>query len=112
MRELLDTGFELTAHEKVLENVYQKLVQNEKIVSFNAHARVVETLVADFYLTQEGITSMYEKGVQDMLEEYKHNTSRQKYAKSDQYQKFKQAIYVSLSVYVPLRRVTKETWCI
>ncbi|KAH9854682.1 hypothetical protein C2E23DRAFT_867274 [Lenzites betulinus] len=72
MRELLDTEFELTAHEKVLEDVHQKLVKNEKI---------------------EGITDVYQKGVEEMLEAYKHNTARQKYAKSDQYQKFHQAIY-------------------
>lgn len=33
MRELLDTEFELTAHEKALDDMHQKLLQNEKIVS-------------------------------------------------------------------------------
>lgn len=33
MRELLDTEFELTAHEKVLDGMHQKLAKNEKIVS-------------------------------------------------------------------------------
>ncbi len=41
---------------------------------------------------------MYEKGVQEMLENYKHRTARQKYAKSDNYQKFKQAIHVSATL--------------
>ncbi|KAL1950256.1 hypothetical protein VTO73DRAFT_5380 [Trametes versicolor] len=72
MRELLDTEFELTAHEKVLDDMHQKLLKNEKI---------------------EGVADMYGKGVQEMLEEYKHKTARQKYAKSDHYQKFKQAVH-------------------
>ncbi|KAI8978662.1 zinc-finger of the MIZ type in Nse subunit-domain-containing protein [Trametes punicea] len=37
--------------------------------------------------------NVYEAGVQEQLEAYKHKTARQKYAKSDHYQKFKQAIY-------------------
>lgn len=48
---------------------------------------------------QEGVSDMYGKGVQEMLEEYKHKTARQKYAKSDHYQKFKQAIHVSVILY-------------
>ena len=39
---------------------------------------------------------MYEKDVEEKVSEYKSKTSRQKYAKSDPYQKFKQAIYVSV----------------
>lgn len=33
MRELLDTEYELTAHEKALDDIYQKLMANENIVS-------------------------------------------------------------------------------
>lgn len=33
MRELLDTEYQLTAHETVLNDLYQKLARNEEIVS-------------------------------------------------------------------------------
>ena len=46
--------------------------------------------------TQAGVTDVYEKDVEEKVSEYKSKTSRQKYAKSDPYQKFKQAIYVSV----------------
>ncbi|KAI0754969.1 hypothetical protein C8Q80DRAFT_1142113 [Daedaleopsis nitida] len=72
MRELLDTEQELTLHEKTLDDIYQKLARGQTI---------------------EGITSVYRQGVQDGLATYNSKTSRQKYAKSDHYQKFKQAIY-------------------
>ncbi|KAI0761939.1 hypothetical protein BD413DRAFT_720575 [Trametes elegans] len=72
MRELLDTEFELTAHETVLDELYQKLARNENI---------------------EGVVDAYERGVQGKQDQYKAKTSRQKYAKSDHYQKFKQAVY-------------------
>ena len=41
------------------------------------------------------------------MKAYKAKTSRQKYAKSDHYQKFKQAIYVSsvMPLYMNRRRV-------
>ncbi|CDO71464.1 hypothetical protein BN946_scf184909.g58 [Trametes cinnabarina] len=72
MRELLDTEYELTAHEKSLDGLYQKLARNETI---------------------EGVTDAYHRGVQEQMETYQHKTSRQKYAKSEHYQKFKQAVY-------------------
>lgn len=53
---------------------------------------------------QEGVADVYVKGVQEMLEEYKHKTARQKYAKSDHYQKFKQAIHVSAVMYTDMVR--------
>ena len=46
-------------------------------------------------LPQVGVTDLYEQLVDDKMKAYKAKTSRQKYAKSDHYQKFKQAIYVS-----------------
>ena len=44
---------------------------------------------------QAGVIDVYDKGVQEKMDVYKTKTSRQKYAKSDNYSKFKQAIYVS-----------------
>lgn len=91
MRDLLDTEYELTAHEKTLDGLFQQVSRNENIV------RLVSQLSDCSLLTsrQEGVIEMYENGVQQRLEAYKQKTARQKYAKSDQYHKFKQAIYVS-----------------
>ncbi|KAI0632124.1 hypothetical protein C8Q77DRAFT_902243 [Trametes polyzona] len=72
MLELLDAEYEFTAHEKALDDIHQRLARNEKI---------------------EGVAHVYGHKVQELLETYKHRTTRQKYAKNDQYQKFKQAIY-------------------
>ncbi|KAI0648053.1 hypothetical protein C8Q79DRAFT_1109892 [Trametes meyenii] len=72
MRELLDTEYELTAHEKALDDLQQKVARGEEI---------------------EGVIGAYQQGVQMRLDEYKTKTTRQKYAKNDYYQKFKQAIY-------------------
>ncbi|KAI0670785.1 hypothetical protein C8Q78DRAFT_1031904 [Trametes maxima] len=72
MRDLLDTEHELTAHEKALDDLQQKVARGEEI---------------------EGVIDAYQQGVQKRLDEYKTKTARQKYAKNDYYQKFKQAIY-------------------
>ncbi|KAI0354964.1 hypothetical protein OH77DRAFT_375203 [Trametes cingulata] len=72
MREMLDTEHELTMHEDVLEGLHQKLARNEKI---------------------EGVTDLYQRTIQEKMDEYRHKTARQKYAKNDHYQKFKQAVY-------------------
>ncbi|KAI0335903.1 hypothetical protein GY45DRAFT_1267375 [Cubamyces sp. BRFM 1775] len=72
MRDLLDTEYELTAHEKTLDGLFQQVSRNENI---------------------EGLLEVYENGVQEHLGAYQQKTARQKYAKSDHYQKFKQAIY-------------------
>ena len=40
------------------------------------------------------VKEVYDKTLQDKMNEYNSKTARQKYAKSDSYQKFKQAIYV------------------
>ncbi|KAI0372159.1 hypothetical protein BV20DRAFT_991662 [Pilatotrama ljubarskyi] len=72
MRDLLDTEHELVTHEAVLEGLHQKLARNEKI---------------------EGVTDKYEQGVREHLDQYRHKTARQKYAKNDHYQKFKQTVY-------------------
>lgn len=72
MRELLDTEQHLNAHEQTLDEIHQKLHKGEEIA---------------------GVIDVYEQGVQEKMDVYKTKTSRQKYAKSDNYSKFKQAIY-------------------
>ncbi|TBU43587.1 hypothetical protein BD309DRAFT_864000 [Dichomitus squalens] len=72
MRELLDTEQHLNAHEQALDEIHQRLMRGDKIA---------------------GVAEAYEKGVQEKVRTYKAKTSRQKYAKSDNYTKFKQAVY-------------------
>ncbi|RPD62427.1 hypothetical protein L226DRAFT_611006 [Lentinus tigrinus ALCF2SS1-7] len=72
MRDLLDTEQELSSHEQALDDLYNRISKGEEIV---------------------GITDAYEKLVKDKMNAYNARTSRQKYAKSDHYQQFKQAIY-------------------
>ncbi|KAI1789617.1 zinc-finger of the MIZ type in Nse subunit-domain-containing protein [Ganoderma leucocontextum] len=72
MRELLDTEQHLNAHEQALDEIHQKLHRGEEIA---------------------GVIDVYEKGVQEKMDTYKTKTPRQKYAKSDNYSKFKQTIY-------------------
>ncbi|RDX53325.1 hypothetical protein OH76DRAFT_1399223 [Lentinus brumalis] len=72
MRELLDTEQELNSHEQALDDIYNRISRGDEIV---------------------GVTDVYEKLVKEKLNAYNSKTSRQKYAKSDPYQKFKQAIY-------------------
>ena len=92
MRELLDTEQQLNSHEQALDEIYQRLMRGEKIVSYSVIS-TAPTLV--LRAPQAGVPDVYEKGVQEKMDTYKAKTSRQKYAKSDNYTKFKQAIYVS-----------------
>ena len=41
---------------------------------------------------------MYEKSFKERMDQYKSKTSRQKYAKSEPYAKFKQAIHVGVTL--------------
>ncbi|KZT12066.1 uncharacterized protein LAESUDRAFT_720043 [Laetiporus sulphureus 93-53] len=72
MRSLIDTEFELVAHEKTLGELNQKVSQREKIAN---------------------IVDLYEEEVKRKVGNYNSKTSRQKYAKSEEYITFKSAIY-------------------
>ncbi|KAH9950583.1 zinc-finger of the MIZ type in Nse subunit-domain-containing protein [Amylocystis lapponica] len=72
MRELLDTDNELQVHENALNEINQKIAQKEEI---------------------NDVVDRYQKEVQCKLDAYSKKTTRQKYAKSDDYVTFKQAIF-------------------
>ena len=92
MRELLDTEQQLNSHEHALDEIYQRLMRGEKIVSCSVISSAPTSVLR---APQAGVPEVYEKGVQEKMDTYRAKTSRQKYAKSDNYTKFKQAIYVS-----------------
>ncbi|KDQ62282.1 hypothetical protein JAAARDRAFT_95963, partial [Jaapia argillacea MUCL 33604] len=72
MRDLIDVENEMISHESTLEALHQEVLQGESI---------------------DDISHRYEKGVKSRLTEYRKKTTRQKYSKSQDYAKFKQAIF-------------------
>ncbi|KAH9936319.1 uncharacterized protein B0H18DRAFT_973327 [Fomitopsis serialis] len=72
MRELMDTDAELVYHNKVLHDLHQQVVRGEEITN---------------------VVDRYQEGVQTKLNEYQKKTSRQKYARTDEYASYKQAIF-------------------
>ncbi|KIL67837.1 hypothetical protein M378DRAFT_122007 [Amanita muscaria Koide BX008] len=72
MRELIDISSEMNAHEQSLDEIYQKIAQGEQI---------------------SDAVDRYQGMVQGKAREYTQKTSRQKYAKNEQYARFKENIY-------------------
>ncbi|GBE84954.1 predicted protein [Sparassis crispa] len=72
MRELIDADSELTAQEIVLNEINQKVNLKEDITD---------------------VVERYEREMKNKLNAYKNKTTRQKYAKNDDYVKFKSSIY-------------------
>ncbi|KAG6890782.1 hypothetical protein C0995_003212 [Termitomyces sp. Mi166 len=72
MKGLIDISAEMHAHEKVLEDLAQKIGQGEVLEDF-----------IDLYISN----------VKQRKEKYDKMTSRQKYAKSQEYASFKNGIY-------------------
>ncbi|KAH8104567.1 zinc-finger of the MIZ type in Nse subunit-domain-containing protein [Cristinia sonorae] len=72
MRRLLDTGKEMISHEEVLQEMTQEAGQKKSFPD---------------------IVDRYESGVEEMVAKYKTTTSRQKYAKDEDYRKFRQSIW-------------------
>ncbi|PCH40098.1 hypothetical protein WOLCODRAFT_98254, partial [Wolfiporia cocos MD-104 SS10] len=85
VRQLLDTETELQAHEQTLIEINQKIARNEAITD---------------------IIDRYDKGVDRNLDAYRQRTTRQKYAKSDEYAHFKQAIFEVQNPGVPMPPLT------
>ncbi|THH30662.1 hypothetical protein EUX98_g3539 [Antrodiella citrinella] len=72
MRQLLDTEVELKLHEDTLSDILQRVAREEAVAN---------------------VTDEYQSGVDKKHSAYKTKTSRQKYAKSEEYRKFRQAIF-------------------
>ncbi|KAG6896457.1 hypothetical protein C0992_008180 [Termitomyces sp. T32_za158] len=72
MRGLIDISAEMQAHEKVLEDLAQKVGQGEVLENFIGH---------------------YLSNVKEQMNKYDKMTSRQKYAKSQEYANFRNNIY-------------------
>ncbi|KAH7921912.1 hypothetical protein BV22DRAFT_1038079 [Leucogyrophana mollusca] len=72
MKGLLDIDHEMRTHETSLDAIHQKLLRDEAI---------------------EGAMEVYEKDVKQRLNEFRHKTTRQKYAPSEIYTQFKQGIF-------------------
>ncbi|KII86942.1 hypothetical protein PLICRDRAFT_43627 [Plicaturopsis crispa FD-325 SS-3] len=72
MKDLIDVEAEMLAHEKTIEDLHQVIAQ--------------EIPVTDS-------VDRYEKGVKATLNAYRNKTTRQKYAKSEEYAQFKQRIW-------------------
>ncbi|KAF8073814.1 hypothetical protein FPV67DRAFT_769004 [Lyophyllum atratum] len=72
MKGLIDIGAEMQAHEKVLEELAQKIAQGQEV---------------------NNAVEQYDEGVDALKEEYTKKTTRQKYAKSEEYAAFRNNIY-------------------
>ncbi|KIP08108.1 hypothetical protein PHLGIDRAFT_127242 [Phlebiopsis gigantea 11061_1 CR5-6] len=72
MRSLVDTENELRMHEQTLDDLYQQVTRGEPVPE---------------------VILRYEEGVQKKKLDYQAKTSRQKYAKHEEYSNFRQAIY-------------------
>ncbi|KAF5382432.1 hypothetical protein D9615_002959 [Tricholomella constricta] len=72
MKDLIDIGVEMQAHEKVLDELAQRIGQGEEV---------------------DDAVDRYSDGVRKEKEVYAKKTTRQKYAKSEEYAAFKNGIY-------------------
>ncbi|KAG6866300.1 hypothetical protein C0991_006396 [Blastosporella zonata] len=72
MKELIDIGVEMQSHENVLDDLAQQIGQGEILENF---------------------VQKYTTGVEERKEKYDGMTSRQKYAKNEQYGAFRNNIY-------------------
>ncbi|TFK40601.1 hypothetical protein BDQ12DRAFT_770143 [Crucibulum laeve] len=71
-RDIIDIGAEMKSHARVLEGLQQKILQGDEV-----------TKAGDVYIS----------GVKESKKEYAKKTTRQKYAKDENYKDFKSAIY-------------------
>ncbi|GLB38458.1 putative zinc-finger of the MIZ type in Nse subunit [Lyophyllum shimeji] len=85
MRDLIDISAEMQAHEKVLEELAQKVGQGEEV---------------------DDAVERYDGGVEKRKEEYAKKTTRQKYAKSEEYVAFKNAIWEAQHPDKPMPPIT------
>ncbi|CAD6955402.1 unnamed protein product, partial [Tilletia laevis] len=72
VREVIDSQYEMEIRQKILRSMVSSLEQNREIVS---------------------PVQVYKETVEKAMERYKAKTSRQKYVKSDAYQKFRSIIW-------------------
>ncbi|GJE98304.1 E3 SUMO-protein ligase NSE2 domain-containing protein [Phanerochaete sordida] len=72
MRKLIDTENDIRAHEDTLKDLHQQIERGDAVAE---------------------ILSRYEGGVQQRTDDYQSKTSRQKYAKHENYASFRQAVY-------------------
>lgn len=91
MRGLIDTNAEMKAYEKTLDEIANDLARDEAIVSCT-HKFLSYSLTA--LCTQDNVVQRLVLGVEDKLEAWGNKSARQKYAKDENYIKFKQSIYV------------------
>jgi E3 SUMO-protein ligase NSE2 len=90
MRQLIDTENQLMTHEETLRELSQKVTRGEAVVSLFFYRHLSEVA----YCIQPEIIARYEEGMERRNEEYSDKTSRQKYAKHEEYVSFRQAVYV------------------
>ncbi|KAF8636024.1 hypothetical protein AX15_000184 [Amanita polypyramis BW_CC] len=86
MRGLLDVSAEMNAHEETIDTIYQLVARGEAV---------------------NDALYRYQDTVKAKAREYTQKTSRQKYAKNEQYKKFKESIYEVLYPHLPMRPVTE-----
>lgn len=89
MKGLLDVQAVMTGHSKVLSDIIQNVARGQDIVRpYFCFAEPSN------YVSQSNANEQYLMLVDEMNAEYDSKTTRQKYAKNDQYVSFKEAIYV------------------
>ncbi|KAK2465226.1 hypothetical protein APHAL10511_002580 [Amanita phalloides] len=86
MRELIDVSAEMNTHEQALDEIYQLIGRGEQI---------------------SNTLDRYQGAVNAKAREYTQKTARQKYAKNEQYVKFKEDIFGILHPDLPMRPITE-----
>ncbi|PFH53946.1 hypothetical protein AMATHDRAFT_72968 [Amanita thiersii Skay4041] len=81
MRELIDISVEMAVHEKALHDIYQGVARGDSI---------------------SDAMTRYQSGYEQEIKRYTEKTARQKYAKREEYTKFKEDIYEMLHPGTPI----------
>ena len=93
IKDLIDIGVEMKSHEDSIDDIYQKLGQGDSIVRLTRSNGCHHFLTFRWSIEVNAI-DRYDKGVKSRMEDYAKKTTRQKYAKSEVYAKFKYGIFV------------------
>ena len=102
MREAIDISAKFQNHSKVLDDIYQKVSRGEEIVS----ASGIENTDMLNQTTQSDAMDRYFSGVKSENREYQKKTSRQKYAKVQEYIDFRTGIWDATHPDTPMPPLT------
>jgi len=90
MREFLDVDAEMEAHAQALDDMYQRLVRKEDVVSSlpSLHRPSGQQKF------QDKPVQRYGNGLEERKNAYAGKTTRQKYARDERYKSFRAGVWV------------------